>query len=146
MSHPSERQLVDHARQRLFAEEARQVAAHLLTCAPCQERADQLADLWRILGSSDPSAPARDFTADILARLPQDTPQRRRWEYARIAAAIVLAVGLGHIAARTLRTPAPPPPPDAAAVAETLGLEALADAPDLDLVLQLAYAEEGVAQ
>lgn len=146
MSHPTERQLVDYARHGTRTDEARQVAAHLLSCADCQARADQLADLWRLLGSWETPAPARDFTTDVLARIPRETPQRRRWEYARIAAAIVLAVGLGHLAARTLRTPVPPPPPDAAAAAENLGLDALAAAPDLDLVLQLAYAEEGVAQ
>jgi hypothetical protein len=148
MIHPTDRQLIEHVTRRLDAGEAQEVMLHLTACAACRLRAEQCAALYPVLGSWETPAGRRDFAQSILAVVEKEQRDRRwKWEYARVAAAVVVAIGLGHWTARTLRTPASEPaPPDAAAAAQTVGLDALAgsDSEDLDFVLQFAQAEGGL--
>ena len=148
MNHPTERQLMEHVTRRLDPAEAEPLQVHLLGCAGCRIRAEKLAALQPVLGEWETSAGAQDFAPAILAAVDRDArAQKRPWDYARVAAAVVLALGLGHVAARSLRTaPADLPRVDVATASETVGLDSLAgnDSADLDFVLQLAQVEGGL--
>jgi hypothetical protein len=148
MMHPTDRQLVDHVTRRPAPEEADGILLHLAGCAGCRLRADQLAALYPALGTWEVPPASRDFEHGIMAAVEEeDRGRKKQWEYARVAAAIVLALGLGHLAARGLcKSLVEPPAVDAATAAETVGLDVLAgsDSGDLDVVLQLAQVEGGL--
>lgn len=145
MSHPTERQLVEFVTRRLDPKDAGGLTLHLAGCSGCRIRAERLAALYPVLGAWEAPPPPRDFEHAILAAVDEEQRTHLRWrEYARVAAAVILALGLGHVAARSFRaTSTLPPPADATTAAQTLGLDALAggDSGDLDIVLQLAQAE-----
>ena len=111
MKHISEIELLEYAAGNLAASDADRVARHIAECADCASRHEQARSTWEILGNwpVDPSAhgiadhlvnmaaadsvrPAR--TTAILSFRP------RLLGLLRIAAAILVAIGAGHIVGR----------------------------------------------
>lgn len=116
--------MLDLAAGRLAVPEQTELEAHLAGCAVCRDRYEQVRRTWAVLGdwripasTCDiwPALQARIAAAEAVAvagcanRVPT-LPVRRRFPAMLKAAAIVLlAVGLGHLAARmSLRDPAQP--------------------------------------
>ena len=130
MMHPSDAQLLDHMERRLPQAESAEVGAHLSACAACQARLASLKAVWEPLGLWSPTLPTPDVTENVLARLStakQATPRVFPWPAIRVAAAILIAVGVGHITGRlTWRSaPAVASPVDEAAAASALQLDVL---------------------
>jgi len=89
----------------------RELSAHLNSCEACRNEMARLEDLWTVLGT-DPDAPVTsDFRKQTLALLEEETLRRRvrefrprpRWARPMLqAAALLVAAGLGFLAAREL--------------------------------------------
>ena len=107
-----------------------QALEHLAGCADCRQRHEELQATWRTLGHWQPTAPGKDLWTAIAAQAGR-RPAAMPW--ARLAAAVVLAAGLGSAAA-FLAPPRVTPPSHAANVSDlqftdALGLDALGEPP-----------------
>lgn len=130
MKHPSDVQLLDHVARRLPRSESEGIAAHLGACAACQARLASLKAVWEPLGLWSPTLPASDVRESVLARLStaeQATPRVFPWSAIRVAAAILIAISVGHLAGRLTWRSAPTvaSPADEAAAASALQLDVL---------------------
>jgi hypothetical protein len=113
-------------------EDRRSIEAHLEACESCRALYDELAADRRLLGEWDVDAFGRDLWPAIEDRLDETRPVlvRSPWSRAapimRVAAAIAIAVGLGHAAGRFSRPGVAPeeawPAATEEEVAATLGL------------------------
>ncbi|HVT80195.1 MAG TPA: hypothetical protein VHM90_06015, partial [Phycisphaerae bacterium] len=100
--------------------------------------------VWNALGTWNPPQVPKDLEARILQSLPdhadRQVPKRHWRRYLQVAAALALAIGLGHLAGRlTWRPPAPEPASETAA-AESLHLD---DANSADILLAAVDSPEG---
>jgi hypothetical protein len=104
----------------------RELSAHLNSCESCRNEMTRLEDLWTVLGT-DPDAPVTpEFRRQTLALLEEETLRRRVREFRPRtpwlrpmlhAASLLVATGLGFLAARELFRPnANAPAPTVAAV------------------------------
>jgi predicted anti-sigma-YlaC factor YlaD len=107
MEHVADVLLLELVAQRLPPLDRQAVEAHLLGCAACRERRDQFARTWEALGAWELSLPEADLRERVLAAAgragpsPQAASHRRAWLTGlRVAAAVTLAVGVGHLAGR----------------------------------------------
>jgi hypothetical protein len=142
MAHATDRQLQAHLQGTLVADEERALAEHLQGCADCQQRLAALEGVWGPLGTWTVPAVPGDLKARIMEALPESTEagRGRTWRQSmRVAAALLVAAGIGHAAGRLAWKPTTTPAPNAEAVAEALHLDdpttatmllAALDAPD----------------
>jgi anti-sigma factor RsiW len=120
MNHASDRQLLAHLQEALSADDEQALAAHLRDCGACRQRLAELGGVWRLLGSWKAPGVPGDLRERILTALPAQpaTPKASGWRRPlRVAAALALAAGIGHVAGRFTWEPAAPPPNEEAAAA-----------------------------
>jgi anti-sigma factor RsiW len=143
MVHVTDRQLQARLQGTLAVDEEQALGAHLRECSGCQQRLTALQAAWKPLGMwAAPSVPP-DLQLKIMAALPaQPATQRSHpwWRSLRVAAALLLAAGIGHGAGRMLWRPPMTTPPDAEAVAESLHLD---DPTTATMLLAALDAPEG---
>ena len=144
MDHLTDSQLLAHSQSVVAPEEAPAIAAHLRDCAECQQRLAALESVWGHLGMWTAPPPPQDLEARILAALPAQAvaPKSHGWMRSmRVAAALLLAAGIGHAAGRFAWRPAVETPADADAAAAALHLD---DASTATTLLAALDAPEGV--
>jgi anti-sigma factor RsiW len=144
MDHLSDSQLLNQLPGTAAVRTAQAENEHLQTCAACRERLTTLQALWNHLGEWTPPQAAKDLGQRILEALP-DQPQRQtttgNWRRTfKVAAALLVAVGLGHMAGRFAWKPATQPPPDETAAAKALYLD---DANTAEVLLAAINSPEG---
>ncbi len=133
MNHPRELDLIELAAGHLTEQARRQTEEHLATCATCRRVANEIAAVHRGLGAWEPPAGSRDAWTEIERALSAPRPLRLRplWQRAswaiRVAAAVLIGVGMGHFAGRLTLPPGQVGPladaePADAAAAEELSL------------------------
>ena len=145
MAHVTDKQWQDHLQGALAAEEEQALAGHLRECGECQRRLASLKTTWELLGAwTAPSA--TDLKMKILAALPAQPAAKRGhlWlRSMRVAAALLVAAGIGHAAGRMAWKPPMTTPPDAEAAAESLHLD---DPTTATMLLAALDAPEGGQQ
>jgi anti-sigma factor RsiW len=105
MKHVRESELIEMAADRLSEESVGRIRAHLEACADCRELLDEYRAIYRTLGNWDVDE-SRDLWSQIAERLDQPEPRvlRSPWLSAarltRVAAAVLVGVGLGYAAGR----------------------------------------------
>lgn len=94
-----------------------QAEQHLAACEACRSRYEQFAETWDAMGQWQPTCPEVDLRQRVLARARRNAAggifaMRPRWVSVALksAAAIVIAVGVGHLAGRWSRAAASPSP------------------------------------
>jgi len=111
MNHPRELDLIELAAGHLPEQARRQTEEHLATCETCHRLASEIAAVHCRLGAWAPPAGSRDAWTDIEQALSTPRPLRSRpiWQRAswavRVAAALLIGVGMGHIAGRLTLPP-----------------------------------------
>ena len=142
MDHPSDSQLVEHVQS--GSATGSPVDEHLRTCGDCQQRLAAMEALWTQLGHWQvPPAPA-GLESRILAALPGPRAAARPqylFKSLRVAAALLLAAGIGHAAGRMAWRPAVDAPADETAAASALHLD---DGSTAEALLAALDTPEGV--
>lgn len=147
MTHLSDKVLLEILAGRMDSAADPATVSHLAACPACARRLSDLQATWSVLGEWTLERPTRDLRDSIERAIDADTTQgirvlqpRPRWPgLTRIAASIVLSVGLGHAAGRLFR-PSPSDMPRAMTavtpddVVELLSLDALARSSPVGLV------------
>jgi anti-sigma factor RsiW len=112
MEHTTEIELLDYVAGRLAASETDQVRRHIAECADCAGRYRQTRQMWDTLGKWQVDSSDHQIADRIQALAAESKPQRRPEPRVffpfrgsvlaalRIAAAIILAVGGGHLLGR----------------------------------------------
>jgi anti-sigma factor RsiW len=106
MRHVSEADLLAFASGELSDAKHREIEAHVSTCAACRRAQAETASVQGLLDEWDVDGADRDAWPAIERRLgePASVGVPRRWHVvarmSRIAAAVLLGVGLGHAAGR----------------------------------------------
>lgn len=110
MDHVNDSQMLDLLGGHVPEIEHTQLMAHIDQCSPCKARWQQLADAWSLLGNWDMHATDTDLTAGIMARISQnaDIQWYQAGSLLKIAASILIAASVGHMAGRLYRPDAPP--------------------------------------
>ena len=111
MEHPDDIELIELAGGRLAPERRGAVEAHVAVCAACRERLEAGGEVWQALGAWEVTPPACELAAAVQAaarrgareRAPGSQRRRRLVAALRIAAAVALGAGAGHLAARAVR-------------------------------------------
>jgi hypothetical protein len=99
MEHLSDIALIELAAGRADAETQRAAEAHLAACPECAARLAATARTWQVLGEWQVTAP--EWSAERIVAAARRLPPASPWRpLLRVAAAIVLAAGIGHAAAR----------------------------------------------
>ena len=106
MRHVREADLLAFASGELSDARHREIEAHVSACAACRRARAETASVQDLLGEWDVDAADRDAWPAIERRLGAAASARvpRRWHVvarmSRIAAAVMLGIGLGHAAGR----------------------------------------------
>jgi hypothetical protein len=119
MNHVRDTDAIRLAAGELPANEAREIRSHLARCEACRRRAEEQATLWREIGLWSPEAPVCDVSIAAGPAASQPTTPHRPWSFAagisRIAAAVLLGVGVGYAVGRWNVSPSGQPAPAAQA-------------------------------
>lgn len=114
MSHPSELDLIELAAEHLPEQARRQTEAHLTECETCRRLAAEIAAVHSGLAAWTPQADSPDAWPKIEHLLSAPRPilvhpawRRASWAI-RVAAALLIGIGLGHVAGRLTRPLAAP--------------------------------------
>lgn len=107
MRHCSDAQLIDLLTGDDGAEaEQADGRRHLRACAACRDRYRAFASVWEPLGKWDVRPQGRDLVDAVQARAAargrHARAPRRPWGLLRVAAALALSAGTGHLAARLI--------------------------------------------
>ena len=112
MEHISEIKLLDYVAGKLAGAETEQVRRHIAECSDCASRHQQTRQMWDTLGAWQVDSSAHQIADRIEALAVESKPQRRPERKVsipfrssvlaafRIAAAIILAIGGGHLLGR----------------------------------------------
>ena len=87
-----------------------QVDRHVADCAECRGRLDEMRRVHQLLGEWDVTAGGSDLAPAVVAAARREAPtaaapawRRHAPALLRVAAALVVGAGLGHLGARALR-------------------------------------------
>jgi len=139
MDHVRDIELIELAAGRVPGERREAVEAHLAVCAECKARWEGIAGTWGALGVWDVAPLGIDLAPAVEGAARREAERQTAagfWRrhapmVARLAAAVVLGAGTGHVAARLARPAADQAAEVAAdgeAVARSLRLHALEEA------------------
>ena len=117
MAHVEGSELIKYVAGELPQPQRARVDEHLAACRPCRDRQRQISQTWRVLGDWQVEPLESDLAdaVNVAVRREREagTGQPAAWRRAsvllRAAAAILVAVGIGHLAARWT-APLPPRP------------------------------------
>jgi hypothetical protein len=106
MDHVNDSQMLDLLGGHVPEIEHKQLMAHIGQCDPCRAHWQQLTDAWELLDDWDMDATDADLTAGIMARISQnkDVQWYQAGNLLKIAASILVAASVGHMAGRLYRT------------------------------------------
>ena len=99
MDHATDIELIELVAGRLTADRQAAVAAHLAACPECARRRDAIRATWDALGDWQ-VAPGRDLAPAILAAARAPAWRERAKPFLRVAASVLIAIGVGHAAGR----------------------------------------------
>ncbi|HUW82625.1 MAG TPA: zf-HC2 domain-containing protein [Phycisphaerae bacterium] len=145
MPHVTDSELIKHVAGELPQPQRARVDEHVAACRPCRDRQREISQTWEVLGDWQVEPLATDLadavqgTASRQHQAATNRParwQRRASVLLRAAAAILVAVALGHLAGRWT---APSPSDTASAGADRLARSTDADVVPLG-VLELGSA------
>lgn len=128
MTHPPNSLLLSLARGVTEPQGEASARAHIETCPTCRRRVEEYREVEAWLGEWTQTAGEHDVTDAVLARLhAAPAPPRALlvgwYRAARVAAAVVIGVGVGYAGSAALhRRPAPVPPADSPAFGADAGL------------------------
>lgn len=130
MEHVRQTELIQLAANEIADPRRAEVERHLAECPDCQALHAQQAAVWRALGEWTPNVGQRDLVARVESKLAQPpVGLRLPWSSAgrvsRVAAAIVVGVGVGYGAGRTWQPTRPGPLPAVSAEVEQAATKAL---------------------
>jgi len=105
MEHLSDNQILDALSQPPM--DSPEVGRHLEACPSCRLRLEEFRQTWEVLGGWTVETPAIDLTEGILSRI---RPRREvyLWQprtLVRIAASILVGIGLGTLSALPIKKP-----------------------------------------
>ena len=104
MKHISEIEFLHYVGGKLAAQESEQVRRHIAECSDCASRHQQTRQMWHTLGKWQVDSSAHQIAGRVEAlaaeRQSQHRPVHKVFAAFRIAAAIILAIGGGHLLAR----------------------------------------------
>jgi len=123
VKHAKDLELLDLLAGKLAADSRESVEAHIASCPECARRREDLRATWRLLGEWKVESPGVDLLPGIRAAIEKSeegrastVPRRLNLRVVlRAAAAVLIAVLVGHIAGRSVRPgsgllPGTPPP------------------------------------
>jgi len=159
MSCPTETNLLCLVSGELSGQRRQIVVDHVNQCAVCARRVQELRDLWAVMGSWQPDVAGHEVAESVLRRVAreagsQPTQWRQPWRWPvplRAAASILLAVGIGWGAGRTMPAsapsrlitlPEPLEPVTAELVAREMSLDELGGGVPTGLAVTLLYEDE----
>ena len=124
------------------------VLAHLAECNACRELHQSLQATWDRLGQWDPKTPTRDLTGAILAAASREWIHSRWYVRSGIAAAILVAAGIGWTMGRLPTHPSRPMQSvSTEEMAQKVGLDALSgDLGAFDSVFSTDAMQDSPAQ
>jgi hypothetical protein len=108
MKHINDIEIQNYIAGKLTASGIQQVQEHLAICKECSDRWRNTVEVWDALGQWDVDTAGRDLTERIIARAQQEGQDsikqnniHKLWKeflpaVLRVAASIVIAVGVGH--------------------------------------------------
>jgi anti-sigma factor RsiW len=109
MKHINDSELLEHAAGRLPEAKSRELRQHIAECPECESRYRSVAEVWDSLGRWHVDTTGHEIADRVMAQaakkdaIPQESQARARpfiWSFAaklRVAAAILLAIGGGHL-------------------------------------------------
>ncbi|MGD8452714.1 MAG: anti-sigma factor [Phycisphaerae bacterium] len=130
MEHVRQTELIQLAANELADPRRAEVEHHLAACPACRALYAQQQALWGALGDWRPDETPLDLRAGVERRLADSGANSRPlWltlgRASRVAAAVVIGVGVGYGAARTWSPQQPTPVPVTPAASEQAAVEAL---------------------
>jgi len=125
------------------SEQAR-VQAHLTECDACRQFYDSLQASWDQLGQWEVAPPPRDLSGAVLAAATHESIRSRWYARSAIAAAILVAAGVGWTVGRLPSRPTETATPiSTEEMAQKVGLDALSgDVAGLDNLFPTDAAQE----
>lgn len=108
MEHISEIELIEYVAGRLIASRQEEVREHITACEECSGRWREAVETWNVLGQWNVDAGDRDVAGRIIARAEEAESSRKQPRLPRIlrvgllrtalrvAASIIIAIGVGH--------------------------------------------------
>jgi anti-sigma factor RsiW len=108
MKHINEIELTEYVAGKLTASRTEQVQEHIATCRQCSDRWLKAVELWNALGQWDVDTAGRNLTVKIMAKAEQQGQDsvkhdniHKLWkgylpDVLRVAASIIITVGIGH--------------------------------------------------
>ena len=108
MKHINDIEIQNYLADKLTASEKQQMQEHLAICEECSDRWRKTVEVWDALGQWDVDTAGRDLTGRIIAIAEQEGQDsikhnniHKLWKeflpvVLRVAASIVIAVGVGH--------------------------------------------------
>jgi anti-sigma factor RsiW len=88
----TEKKLIAYLDGKLGVAERRQMEAHLVTCAVCQERAAEFRSVWDVLDELPALTPSPIFDTRVRARVQQEPIRARFWSWIVPSPRMVFAV------------------------------------------------------
>ncbi|MGE5609725.1 MAG: anti-sigma factor family protein [Bacillota bacterium] len=132
-----------------FSDAERETAlAHLAACEACRERYRSLQATWDQLGQWEASIPSHDLTGAILAAASRESVRSRWYARSGIAAAVLVAAGIGWTAGRLPTRPSRPMQSvSTEEMAQQVGLDVLGgDLAAFDNVFSMDETQDGSVQ
>ncbi|NQT86855.1 hypothetical protein HQ560_08835 [bacterium] len=135
MKHPSDIEMIEHTAGQLPPDRRTMLDAHFADCAECRSRRGALGETWTLMGEWQETGSSHDLSRGVVAAAAAERAAKRPaslWQRGapalRLAAMLLLSVGLGHIAGRLVPARASRPPavgPAAAQAEERAGADSL---------------------
>jgi anti-sigma factor RsiW len=135
MEHISDIELIEYVGDRVCIERANEVERHISVCGSCHERWLDMAYAWGALGEWKVDAGSHEVAgrlrsvlsmergADCLGQTRRHTRKGLWWAVLRLAASIVIGVGIGYFAGKWSISNRPVRPEEAPEYVGALGLE-----------------------
>ncbi len=95
MTCPNENRLIRLLGGELPDNDRVEIVAHLQNCEACRSRHSELQHTWELLGQLEAVPPLRDLAPAVLAAAREETERSSRLYWARLVAAVALAIGAG---------------------------------------------------
>lgn len=158
MRHADDRDLLALIAGHLPEERRGQVERHVADCAECRGRLEGMRQVHQLLGKWEVTTAGSDLAPAVVAAARREAqaaaaPAWRRHAPAllRLAAALVLGAGVGHLGARAVRpagegVPGVGSEVDATAVAQALSLSVFEEASPAGLAESLLGAEQATEE
>ena len=102
-NHLSDIELIDFLGGHTPPERLEAVTGHLAECSQCRNRVDKLAETRDVLGLWEPEIPECDLS-DSVVRMASRKTGRNLWTVLQVAAALLIAVGIGHVLGRWIKS------------------------------------------